>query len=249
MGAWSCAGKSESAVATVLITRPQPDADAFAAECREAGLAPIVSPLLTVRYRDDWTAPGEAGAIAFTSANGVRAFTRRAAIKGLPVFCVGEATAAAAGKAGFQKVITADGDVASLAALIVENAGALAGPIVHIAGARRAGDLIAMLEKQNIAAARVVAYQTEEAPHLPTAAREALEAGAPLSVALFSPRTAQLFLNLVAGANLTATLTQCRAACLSEAVAETARGAAWGGVDVAPGRTSAAIIALIKSRA
>ena len=249
MAAWSCARKSEGAVVRVLITRPQPDADAFAALCRKAGLAPIVAPLMSVRFQGDWAAPANAGALAFTSANGVRAFVRRSPARDLPAFCVGAATAAKARENGFQKVFTADGDVASLTALIANHASALSGPVVHIAGARRAGDLMAMLKKQNAAATRIVAYQTEEAARLPAAAQEALEAGAPLSVALFSPRTARLFLDLVAAANLTGRLTDCSAACLSGAVAETARGAEWGAVDVAHNRTSAAMVALIKLRA
>lgn len=233
----------------VLITRPQPDADAFAAECEKAGLATVIAPLMTVRFRDDWSAPQAAGALAFTSANGVRAFARRFSTKDLPAFCVGEATAATAQANGFEKIFAADGDVASLAALIADNTRMLAGPVSHIAGARRAGDLIASLNEQGVAADRIVAYETEEAASLPTAAREAIEDGMALSVALFSPRTAQLFLDLVAAADLTERLTHCRAACLSAPVAGIVRAAKWAAVDTADRRTSAAMIVLIRSHA
>ncbi len=233
----------------VLITRPQPDADAFAQGCRDAGLDPIVAPLMSVRFHEDWEAPGNAGSLAFTSANGVRAFARASRVRSLTVYCVGEATAEAALAAGFANVHVAGGDVDSLAALIAGESGAVTEPIVHIAGTRRAGDLIAALGKRGITADRMVAYETEEAAALPEAARTALGSGRALAVALFSPRTARLFLDLVATANLTEALTRCRAICLSDAVANVAAEADWRVIDIASERNAAGMIAIMTGRA
>ncbi len=79
-----------------LITRPQPDADRFAALCSANDIEPMLAPLMSVEFRDDWETPKDTGAFAFTSANGVRAFARARRIRTLPAFCVGEATAEAA---------------------------------------------------------------------------------------------------------------------------------------------------------
>jgi uroporphyrinogen-III synthase len=57
----------------------------------------------------------------FTSANGVAAFAALGGVESfaaLPVFAVGQATAAAAGAAGWRQVVSADGDAGDLAALI-----------------------------------------------------------------------------------------------------------------------------------
>lgn len=57
----------------------------------------------------------------FTSANGVAAFAALGGVErfaALPVFAVGQATAAAAGAAGWRQVVSADGDAGDLAALI-----------------------------------------------------------------------------------------------------------------------------------
>ncbi len=233
----------------VLITRPQPDADQFAEDCRKAGLDPVVAPLMTVRFHKDWEAPGDAGALAFTSANGVRAFAGASRVRNLAAFCVGEATAAAAGDAGFATVHAAGGDVESLANLIADNAGAVSGPIVHVAGARRAGDLIAALKERGLGARRIVAYETAEATDLPAEARSALGSGRALAAAFFSPRTAQLFLKLVDAAGLAEALTRCRAVCLSDAVADVAKRAQWRVIDTASERNAAAMIALMTARA
>ena len=85
----------------IVITRPAADAERFASDVRAAGAAPVVAPLMAVRYLDG--APQAlkgAQALLFTSANGVRAFARTAEYAGsapaLPVFAVGDATADAA---------------------------------------------------------------------------------------------------------------------------------------------------------
>ena len=232
-----------------LITRPQPDAERFAEACSVAGLKPLLAPLMSVAFRSDWETPKTAGALAFTSANGVRAFAKASRVRNLPTFCVGEATADAAGAADFAAVHTAAGDVDSLAALIAENAGAITGQVVHIAGDRLAGDLIGALADRGVDAARIVAYETQETTTLPDVARTALGGGRALAVTLFSPRTAQLFLRLVAEANMTEALTRCRAVCLSEAVADAASGATWRVIDTAPARNAAAMIDMMKSGA
>ncbi|MGI8842005.1 MAG: uroporphyrinogen-III synthase, partial [Caulobacteraceae bacterium] len=117
---------------TVWITRAPPGAEATAERVRALGFAPVVAPLLAVR------AVGEGpidlvgvGALAFTSANAVAAFAARSPEGVVPVFAVGEATAAAARAAGFSAVVSADGDVAALAATIAARAGALTGAVLH----------------------------------------------------------------------------------------------------------------------
>ncbi len=233
----------------VMITRPQPDADEFAEQCRSAGLDPLAAPLMTVRFHENWETPSDVGGLAFTSANGVRAFAGASRVRNLPAFCVGEATADAARTADFATVHTAGGEVVSLAALIVQHAGAISGQVVHIAGAHRAGDLIALLKERGVSARRIVAYETEEAAALPDEAQSAIGGGRALAVALFSPRTAQLFLKLVEDANLTEALTHCRAICLSEAVANVAASAAWRVIDTASERNAAAMVALMADHA
>ncbi len=230
----------------VLVTRPEPDASEFAALCRESELAPVLCPLMQVVFEDAAVDLEGVGALAFTSANGVRAYLANSADKTLPVFAVGEATAQTAADAGFDKVNIAGGDVEALAGLISDRRESLSGAVLHIAGVARAGDLIAALNAQNIAARRVTLYATQEAEALPSGA---LSLEAPGWVALFSPRTAALLVRLVDRAGAGERFGKMRAACLSDAVAEAAGAMAWRSVDVAGARNSVAMIALMKDNA
>lgn len=142
---------------TVWITRAQPGADETAARLSALGYAPLIAPLLTIRPLD--VTPDLAGiqALAFTSRNGVQVFAARSDDRSLPVFAVGDATAASAREAGFAEVRSAGGDIHALAALIrAEGDGR---SILHPGAAEPAGDLSALVG----AAARVTALAVYEA--------------------------------------------------------------------------------------
>ncbi len=233
----------------VLVTRPEPDASEFAALCRENRLEPILCPLMQVAFEDAAVDLAGVGALAFTSANGVRTYLANSTDKTLPVFAVGEATAQIAADAGFCEVKTAGGDVETLAGLISGHKQMISGAVLHIAGAARAGDLVAALKAQNIAARRMTLYTMREVEALPPVALFldlAPDAG---WAAFFSPRTAALFARLAHSAGAGERFGNMRAACLSDAVAEAAGALAWRSIDVAGSRNSAAMIDLMKDNA
>ncbi len=237
----------------VIVTRPEPDAAAFADLCRAHGLDPVLSPVMTIEIE---SAPvdlsgdlADAGTLAFTSANGVRAFAAKATMRDLPVFAVGAVTAEAAKAAGFENVQAAGGDVDSLAAHIASEKELAGKGVLHIAGENRAGDLVALLEKHGIPARRRTLYRAVPAEALTEAATAALkDEKADLWVGLFSPRTARLFVALAERAGLAAALGRTRAACLSEAVAEAA-GEGWAARPAAPERSAESLVALMTAQA
>lgn len=228
----------------VIVTRPEPDASAFAAELRAAGLTPILSPAMEIAPRAVRIDLAGIGALAFTSGNGVRAFAAVTPPPDLPVFAVGEITAAAAREAGFRNVSAAEGDVASLAANIAAARRAFSGAVLHVSGADQAGDLAGALCSEGIEASRAVLYEARPVASLSGDAARALTAE-PFAdwVALFSPRSVALFLQQASRNH--AHLGHTRAACLSEAVAAAASGAAWAGIEIADTRNSAAMIRLM----
>ena len=88
-----------------LVTRPEEDARAIAAELRAQGIETILAPMLSiVQRRDPKIDLSGIQALLFTSANGVRAFAAASGARDLPVFAVGDATAGAARNAGFKNV-------------------------------------------------------------------------------------------------------------------------------------------------
>jgi len=124
----------------IWITRAQPGADATAERVRALGHEAIVAPLLAVRVIPDVHIDLRGvAALAFTSANGVRAFADASGERGLKVFAVGAATAQAARAFGFKSVLSADGDVEALAEGIAVRRGELRGAVLHPGAAEPAG--------------------------------------------------------------------------------------------------------------
>ncbi|HSV01823.1 MAG TPA: uroporphyrinogen-III synthase [Phenylobacterium sp.] len=173
----------------IWITRTQPGADVTAERVRALGHDAVVAPLLAVR-------PVEAvevdlrgvAALAFTSANGVRAFAEHSGERRLQVFAVGAATAQAARAAGFRTVLSADGDVDALAEGIAARRKELRGVVLHPGAAEPAGDLAGALDKHGVAARRLVLYETGPVELDPAEAQALVKADAAL---LHSPRAAK----------------------------------------------------------
>ncbi|HYM03709.1 MAG TPA: uroporphyrinogen-III synthase, partial [Stellaceae bacterium] len=84
-----------------LVTRPREDAASLARAFAERGIEAVIEPMLTIAPVAEGArqlAEQLAGvqALLFTSANGVRAFAAASVRRELPVFVVGDASAAAA---------------------------------------------------------------------------------------------------------------------------------------------------------
>ncbi|MGF1545323.1 MAG: uroporphyrinogen-III synthase [Parvularculaceae bacterium] len=238
------------------MTRPAVDAGAFADDARAAGLTPVASPVMRIDYAPTPIDFEGVGAIALTSANGARALgdvddARKATT---PVYAVGEATAAAARAMGFARVDAGAahggrGDVVALADRLIaaRRDGAFAGDVLHPAGAHRRGDLVTMLGEADIAARRIEAYAAIPTERPSAEARTLMDSDALAAVALFSPRTAALFVERHTDGGRW--LERLAAACLSQAVADAARDAAealgrpWRRIDVAAKMTSPAAAA------
>jgi len=223
----------------IWITRAEPAASTSAARLRALGHIPLVLPLLEVRpittEVPDLTG---IGALAFTSANGVRIFAQLSETRALPVFAVGAACAQAARAAGFRQVLSADGDVAALAAGIASRAEEFRGPVLHPAATEPAGDLAGALAQAGVQARTLPIYET--APVTPPAAAldQALKAEAAL---LYSPKAARQLAVLMRGRQAPAL----RALCLSKAVAKPLARARIGPRAFAPVPLESALLNLI----
>lgn len=233
-----------------LLTRPEEDSAALAAELAARGGTAVIAPLLEIDYADPEPVDlAGVQALLFTSANGVRGFTRIENRRDLAVLAVGDATAAAARAAGFVRVASAGGDAEDLARLARATLDPAAGALFHAAGKERAGDLQGALAGAGFAVRRAVLYRARAAQVLPPAAIAALQDDNLTGALFFSPRTAEVFARLTSAAGLTGRLRGLTALCLSPAVArrldETGGRGAWGTIRVAERPTSAALLSLI----
>ncbi|MEW5687512.1 MAG: uroporphyrinogen-III synthase [Pseudomonadota bacterium] len=177
----------------IWITRAQPGADVTAERVRALGHDAVVAPLLAVRVLPDVQVDlAGVAALAFTSANGVRAFADASGERGLKVFAVGAATAQAARSAGFKSVLSADGDVEALAEGIASRRSELRGAVLHPGAAEPAGDLAGVLERQGVEARRLILYETAPVEDIDTVGLIHSDA-----VLLHSPRAAQVLAKLL----------------------------------------------------
>ena len=173
----------------IWITRTQPAAEATAERVRALGHTAFVAPLLSVHPLEAARIDLEGvSALAFTSANAVRAFAGKTPDRALRVFAVGAATAQAAKAAGFKTVLHTSGDVLTLARGLVERRRELTGVVLHPGAAEQAGDLVGALEKHNVAARALTVYETRPVQLGP----DELAALPSLDIALIhSPRAAK----------------------------------------------------------
>ncbi len=180
----------------VWITRAEPGAGETAKRLIALGHEPVVAPLLIVKRLID-VSPDltGVGALAFTSANAVRAFADLSDQRDLPVFAVGGATATAARQAGFADIQAGPSDVAALAAEIIDRRNTFQGGVLHPSAAEPAGDLAGALEAAGVAVRSLALYQTVAADAPAPALLERL-AGVD-AVLLHSPKAARALAGLV----------------------------------------------------
>jgi uroporphyrinogen-III synthase len=237
----------------LVVTRPEPDAERKAETLRGSGHDVLVEPLLWIEYRDVGRLPLEGvQALAVTSRNALRALARNEALaraKRLPLFAVGEATAAMAVALGFETVHEGSGTAGALASLIAEKCRPEAGSIMHLAGERLAGDLKGDLETLGFTAIQPRVYRTVPAPTLSGALRDALARGDIDGVILMSPLTAQTWSALTRDAGLGGEAAKLLHFCLSPAVAEGLAGLDPAQVLVAAAPREDELLALIAREA
>lgn len=173
----------------LLLTRPYAQSRRFAAECRaacpphETLIAPM-SEIVPTTF--DSAAFSGVKALVLTSPNAVAALAGVPGLHGLPAWCVGPATAAAARAAGFV-VHESGGDAAHL--IIDLQRTRPAGPLIHAHGRHLARDLVAELARDGFDIRGVTVYEAR-AMAWPEGVIEALESARIVVAPLFSPRAA-----------------------------------------------------------
>jgi len=230
-----------------LVTRPREDSGTLAAALAARGLEPVIEPLLAIRFVPDGGERlrpllGAAQAVLFTSANGARAFAASSPRRDLPVFAVGDRTAAAARAAGFAAVESAGGDVHDLARLAASRLDPARGTLIHAAARVVAGDLAAALGAAGFTLKRAVLYEAVPAERLSMGTVSLLAGGFIAQALFFSPRTATSFVRLAAAMGLDGACRAITAVALSPAVATALGGLAWRALAVADAPTEAALL-------
>jgi uroporphyrinogen-III synthase len=214
----------------ILVTRPQPDNEATAAALRSKGLKVLLAPMLRfepVAFQDD--ADARYGAVIVSSANAIRAIEAHltARLLALPLFAVGERSAEAARRAGFQTVAVAAGNAEALRDLIVASVRGKtlkkASTLLYLAGADLAGDLAGELGERGFSVVTHTTYRMIPVLSLPQDARDAFAANEVDAVLHYSRRSARAFLDAVRAAGIEISALAIPQCCISDAVASVIR--------------------------
>ncbi len=161
-----------------LVTRPREEAETLAAALAARGVGALIEPLLEVRFCP--AAPIDltgVQAILCTSGNGVRALARIPAERQVPLFAVGDSTAARARTEGFATVASASGNMDDLVHLIAERLQPGAGKLLHICGTAVAGGLVGRLRALGFTAEQYALYDARPVASLSDPAAAALRRG------------------------------------------------------------------------
>ena len=163
----------------MLVTRPEPDASDTAARLEALGIVPVVAPLLVYEpLLAELPDPATLAAIVVTSANGLRALADAGVVdayRHLPLYAVGDHTAALADELGFVMVTSAGGSFSDLLELLAH--APISGPIFYPAGRERAADLGRSLADFGKTVVTVPVYAMNPAARLEAAIVDALGAG------------------------------------------------------------------------
>src|SRR5665213_3394459 len=218
---------------SVLVTRPHPDNEATAATLRGRGVEVLLAPMLRFEahaFQDD--ADARYGAVIVTSANALRGFEQHPSGQGLlklPLFAVGEHTADAARRAGFDKVISANGDVTALRDAVLASVKAKqlkkASTLLYLAGADLARDLAGDLGERGFTVVTHTTYRMIPVSSLPRDACDAFAANRIEAVLHYSRRSARAFLEATRAAGVEVSALAILQCCISDPVASIVRDA------------------------
>jgi uroporphyrinogen-III synthase len=217
----------------VLVTRPHPDDETTAAGLRAKGLNVLTAPMLRfepVAFHDDTDA--RYSGVIVTSANALRSIEAHLAgskLLKLPLFAVGEHTAAAARRTGFAHVIAANGDATGLRDAVLASVKAKAlkksGTLLYLAGADLARDLAGELGDRGFTVVTHTTYRMIPVSSLPREVAEAFAANRIEAVLHYSRRSARAFLEAARAAGVEISALAIPQCCISAGVASVVRDA------------------------
>lgn len=228
----------------VLVLRPEAASVRTVAALKSRGHEAVVAPLLAIEDLPNPIPQAVFDGVLATSANGLTRLAKRVEIgrlAGLPLFAVGDRTAAAGREAGFSVIHVAEGDARGLVAK-VRQVQAEPGRFMHAAGADRAFDVAGALKRHGHDVVVVELYRAVAATELPDAARRALQNGSAQAALHHSRRIAETFIATAQSAGLDEAARSLRHAALAERVATPLREAGCRRVAVAERPDEAALI-------
>ena len=201
----------------ILLTRQLEDCSTLISQF--SGLGHVVShiPLLNIEkvLYDPKVILGCRGLI-FTSANAIKFLDTKEIDKNIKCFCVGLATEKKAKNIGFQNIISAEGNVANLKELILQNFNLSDGDLVYVSGEVISSDLDQQLINEGYSVKRLINYKTSHNKNFDDKFLEKLKKSIPDIVYIYSYNSAVSFLNFIKNEGIESFWMNTNLMCMSE---------------------------------
>jgi len=182
----------------ILLTRPLEDCSEMILKFKSLGYQVSNLPLLKIdKVSYEKINFLDYRAIIFTSANAVKFLDLKQIDKKLLCFCVGNATEKKARSVGFQNVIAAEGNVANLKELVLQNFDQKDGKLIYVSGETISIDLDQQLLKEGYNIKRIVNYRTNHNEIFDENFVEELKLNMPDMVYVYSQNSASSFLKFI----------------------------------------------------
>jgi uroporphyrinogen-III synthase len=226
----------------ILVTRPEPDNRATEAKLRAKGYDVVLAPLLRFEALPAQIGNDKFAGVVVTSANALRGELPER-LRALPLFAVGDHTAAAAREAGFRDARSGQGDASALVTLLKKEK---ASPLLYLAGENVSADLPGLLERSGIAVITKTVYKMAAVKALPDVARRALADGGIGAVLHYSRQSALAFIAAVRADGFEVSALALPQICLSDRIAQSLREAGATRIAAAATPDEDALIAALK---
>jgi len=217
----------------VLLIRALEDALPLASQLEGLGKKVLCYPLFEPQF---FPLPPleDIQALIITSKNALRAIKDNTQLKKTPLYVVGDQTAEMAKTLGFNKVYNAGGTSQELRELVARKAQPEAGILYHLSGQIIREDIVHELQSLGFKAERQVVYQIKDVERLPDSLITDFVNKRISHVLFFSPRTSEVFINLVKASKLEKEIALNKALCLSYDIAEKVQQILWEDIWISP---------------
>lgn len=173
-------------------------------------------------------------ALIITSKNALRALKDNNHLKKIPLYAVGDQTAALAHQLGFITVFSARGNSRDLQELVAQQARPEKGVLYYFSGQIIKRDIVRELKALGFNVQHQVVYQLNDVERFSNSLITDFFNKKISHVLFFSPRTTELFVDLVKASKLEKEIALNKALCLSYDVAEKAQKILWKEIWISP---------------
>ena len=212
----------------ILLTRPLEDSQELILRFQKLGHKVSHLPLINIEKKNyEKLNFSEYKGIIFTSSNSIKFLNLKLIDKKIKCFCVGSKTEEKARSNGFQNVYTADGNVANLKELILQNYNSTNGKLIYISGEQISVNLDQELISEGYFVKRIVNYEAQPIKKVNEAFIEKMKLEMPQIVFIYSQNSAISFLNIIKNYQLVDLWMETNLMCIGEKTSSVLNEIKW----------------------